>query len=498
MPDGGVDSARMGLRRRVILIVTIPAVLAMSAHGLIRIGQEREQLLDEERQRLALTAKAVQISVENALRDRQHADVERLVSEMVEQQETIDGIRLFDAELDVTFVSSAAVLGKAVPMETLRRVMQSREPETSVSERGARPVLSVISPLRGRTGRVEGAMEIVQLPTGLGKRLQAAIADVLIRLGVVLIVTIGLTGLVLQRQVLRPLARLTEGIQRLGRAEASEPLRVDRGDELGEVAREFNQMAERLREADRQLQAETARAFALEQNARQAATLAVAGKLAAGLAHEVGTPLNIISGRAEFALRHMPATDPRREDLEAIINQIDRISRVISGLLDVVRPATPKLEPLSFGAVVDELVPLLRHAARQRGIVLHARRGEGDVEVRGDAGQLQQVLLNLVVNALEATPAGGRVTISTDVQHRGDRDGVALTVTDTGSGIAPDVVPRIFESFFTTKPRGQGTGLGLAICRDIAKTHGGEMTVTSRPGAGSTFVLWVPASEREA
>jgi signal transduction histidine kinase len=484
----------MGLRRRVILIITVPAVLAMAAHGIFRIAQEREQLLDEGRQRLALTARAVQISVENALRDRQFTDVEHLVSEMVERQETIDGIRLFDAELGVTFVSSATVLGKVVPAEALRRVMLSGEHETAVGERGTRPVISAITPLRGRSGRVEGAMEIVQLPTGLAKRLQAAVADVLIRLGVVLVVTIGLTGLVLQRQVLRPLARLTEGIQRLGRAEAGEPLPVDRGDELGKVAHEFNQMAERLREADRQLQVETARAFTLEQNARQAAMLAVAGKLAAGVAHEVGTPLNIISGRAEFALRHSPATDPRREDLEAIINQIDRISRVISGLLDVVRPASPKLEPISAGGVVDELVPLLRHAARQRGIGLEFHRGDGDARVDGDAGQLQQVLLNLGVNALEATPAGGRVTISTERSRRGDDDGVALTVSDTGTGIAADVLPRIFESFFTTKPRGQGTGLGLAICRDIARTHGGEMTVTSRPGEGSTFALWMPVS----
>ena len=487
----------MGLRQRVILIITIPAVLAMAAHGVIRIKQERDQLVDEQQQRLALTAKAVQISVENALRDRQLSDVQRLVSEMVEQQELIDGIRLFDANLGVTFVSSPTVIGKTIPTEALGRVMQSAEPETGVRHRGTQSVISVIAPLRGRSGRVEGAMEIVQLPS-LDKRLQAAIWDVLIRLGVLLVVTVGLTGLVLQRQVLRPLARLTDGIQRLGREEASEPLPVDRGDELGKVAQEFNQMAERLREADRQLLAETARALELEQNARQVATLAVAGKLAAGLAHEVGTPLNIISGRAEFALRTMPPEDPRREDLEAIIKQIDRISRVISGLLDVVRPATPKLEPLRVGTVVDELEPLLRHAARQRGIALECHLGDADLVVRGDAGQLQQVLMNLVVNALEVTPAGGRVAIWTEPRRRGDRDGVTLGVSDTGTGIARDVLPRIFESFFTTKPRGQGTGLGLAICRDIAKAHGGDMHVETEPGEGSAFEMWMPAADAHA
>ncbi len=485
----------MGLRQRVILIISVPAVLAMTAHGLIRMGQERAQVLDEEKQRLALTATAVQIAVENALRDRQFTDVQRLVSQIVDQQEAIDGIRLFDRDLEVTFVSSPAVITKAVPMDALRRVMESASPESRYERRATQSVISVLAPLRGRSGRVDGAMEIVQVAVGLDRRVRAAIADVVIRLGVVLVVTIVLTGFVLQRQVLRPLAMLTDGIQRLGRGEASAPLPVDRGDELGEVAQQFNQMADQLREAHRRLLTETERALELEQKARQAATLAVAGKLAAGLAHEMGTPLNIISGRAEFTLRSLAADDPNREDLEAIIKQIDRISRVISGLLDVVRPETPTLAPIAVAEVVEELVPLLRHAARQRAVALECTAHHDGTRVLGDAGQLQQVLMNLVVNAFEATPPGGRVTIATRPCDRNDRAGMALAVSDTGPGIAADVLPRIFEAFFTTKPRGQGTGLGLSICRDIAKTHGGDMDVESRPGEGSTFTIWIPAVE---
>lgn len=488
----------MGLRQRIILIITIPFLLGMGVHGGIRIMQERAQVIDEEKQRLSLTARAVQVAVENALRDRQFADVQRLVSQMVDQQEAIDGIRLFDRNVEVTFVSSPGAIGKAVPHEALRQVMATGLPESRYERRGTQSVVSVLAPLQGRAGKVDGAIEIVRLAAGLDRQQQAAIADVLIRLGMVLVATIGLTGLVLQRQVLRPLARLTEGIQRLGRGEATAELPVDRGDELGKVAQEFNQMAARLADARRRLVAETERALELEQRARQASTLAVAGKLAAGLAHEVGTPLNIISGRAEFILRGMASDDPAREDIEAIIKQIDRISRVIMGLLDVVRPESPKLEPLDVSDVVDELLPLLRHAARQRGVVLESSARHDGTRVRGDAGQLQQVLMNLVVNAFEATPAGGRVTTVTAPIARDGRPGVALTVTDTGTGIDPEVMGRIFEAFFTTKSRGQGTGLGLAICRDIAKAHGGELSVESRPGAGATFTLWLPAEDGPA
>ena len=483
----------MGLRERIILIITIPALLGFGIHGTIRVFQERSQVIEDEKQRLALTTRAVQVAVENALRDRQFSDVQRLVSQMVETQESIDGIRLYDRQLQATFVSSAEVMAKAVPIEALKRAMISGELESHFERRGTQSVVLTLAPLRGQGGNVQGAIEIVRLAVGLDRQQQAAIADVLIRLAMVLIATIGITGFVLQRQVLRPLARLTDGIQRLGRGEATAALPVDRGDELGKVAQEFNQMAARLADARRRLVAETERALELEQRARQAATLAVAGKLAAGLAHEVGTPLNIISGRAEFTLRNMAADDPNREDVEAIIKQIDRISRVISGLLDVVRPEVPKLEPLVVGDVVGELVPLLRHAARQRGVALETVPRDAGVRVRGDTAQLQQVLMNLVVNAFEATPSGGRVSISTAPLAREGRPGVALAVSDSGMGIAPEVRPRIFEAFFTTKSRGQGTGLGLAICRDIAKSHGGELTVESRPGEGATFTLWLPA-----
>jgi signal transduction histidine kinase len=348
--------------------------------------------------------------------------------------------------------------------------------------------------VRGASKRIDGVMEIVRLTDEMDHRVVAAIVDVLVRLGLLLSATIGLTAFVLQRQVLRPLDRLAEGIQRLGRGEGGVVLAVDRRDELGQVAQQFNEMVERLQDAQRRLFTETERALVLEQQARQAGTLAVAGKLAVALAHEVGTPLNIISARAEFILRALPAEDPQREDLEAIVGQIDRISRIIQSLLDAVRPQAPKLEPTSVSQVVRDLWPLLGIAARQRRIKLIQVIEDATPLVRGDAGQLQQVLINLVVNALEATPGGGEVKVSAGAAAREGRPGVELTVADTGSGIAPELFGRIFETLFTTKPRGQGTGLGLAICRDIARAHGGDLGVTSTPGAGSTFTLWVPAA----
>lgn len=484
----------MGLKLRLILILTIPAVLAVGVHGLLRIRQERAQLLEEDRQNMALTARAIQIAVENALRDRQISDVKRLLAELVEQQEAIDRIRLFDRSLRPTLVSNPLSIVEDAPSDVFHRVMATGVPEGSYRTHGRRSVLYYVVPLRDRKGGVDGAMEIVHLASGIDARLRAAANDIWIRLGLVQVVIVVLTATALQRQVLRPLSRLLAGIQSLGRGEPGSPLPVERRDELGRVAEAFNEMSAQLDAARRRLLAETERTLELEQHLRQAETLAVAGKLASALAHEVGTPLNIISGRAEFLQATAGLDESARKDLAIIGDQIDRISKIIRSMLDTVRPQKLEIQPTPLADIVDRVLPLLRHAARRRGVTLATAIRDELPRMLADPGQMQQVLINLVLNALDATPAGGVIEIGARPEDSGGRAGVAVAVRDTGPGIPDELKPRLFEPFFTTKPAGQGTGLGLAICRDIIRAHGGEIRVESQPGAGATFTVWIPAA----
>jgi len=485
----------MGLRLRLILILAVPLVLVVGVHGIFRIRQEQAQLLGEDRRNIALAARAVQIAAENALRDRQISDVKRLLAEMAEDQEQIDRIRLFDKTLSPFLVSNPLSIGEEVSKDVVGRVVETGRPESFYQRRGKQHVLLHFVPLRGPKGEIQGAMEVVHLAAGVDQRLRAATRDVWIRLGILLLTVTLLAGLLLQRQVLRPLSRLVEGIRRLGQGQPGPPLPVGRRDELGRVAEAFNQMAEQLEAARQRLLAETERTLDLERGIRQAETLAVAGKLASGLAHEVGTPLNIVSGRAEFLLQALPPDDARREDLEVIVAQIDRISGIIRSLLDMVRPRKPEIQPTALDSVLERLLPLLRHTARRRAVMLAASVPADLPPMLADPNQLQQVLINLLINALEATPAGGRVSVGASPADGNGRAGVAISVTDTGPGIPPDLLPRVFEPFFTTKPPGQGTGLGLAICRDIVRAHGGEIRVESRAGAGCTFVVWLPRAE---
>jgi signal transduction histidine kinase len=482
----------MGLKIRLILVLMIPVVLVGGVYGYLRTRYEQAQILENQRRDMARTARAVRIAVESALRDRQLRDIERLLDEMVEYQELVDRIRLFDRDLTPVLVSNELPIGDEAPVEALRRVIASGEPESFMETRAGRPVLSYLVPIRDRSDEV-AAIELVQIATRAQAQRQAATRDVAVRLALLVASIAALAGLMLQRQVLRPLGRLVDGIRRLGRGEPGPPLAVERRDELGLVAEAFNEMAERLETARRHLVAETERALDLERQLRQAATLAVAGKLASSIAHEIGTPLNIISGRAEFLMKMAAPGTAEREDLEGIVAQIDRISRIIYGLLDSVRPRGADARPIAVAAAVQGFLPLLHHLARGRDVSLTTSIPAGLPAMQADPDQLQQIVMNLVLNAVDATPAGGRVVIGAREERRQGRPGIALTVSDTGAGIPPEVLPHVFDAFFTTKAPGQGTGLGLAICRHLVIGLDGEIDVRSEPGAGSTFTAWIPA-----
>ena len=483
----------MGLTLRVVLILVIPTVLAVGAHGLLRVRQQEALVLAEDRQDLEITARAIRIALENALRDRHIGDARRMVMDMVEQQELIDRIRVFDGGLRLLLVSNPLAIGEAVPTAALRQVLVAGRPEVFYQP-GPPSYFYYLAPLRGRTGQVDAAMEIVRLAVAVDRRRREAIVDTAVRLGIVIIAIVATTLVAMQRQVLRPLAGLAAALRRFGREQSAVPLPVSRPDELGQVAEAFNDMAAQLEVARARLQAETDRAVELEQQVRRAATLAVAGRLASAVAHEVGTPLNIISGRAEGLLRALPVQDPARDDLKAIIGQIDRITRTIGSLLDTVRPRGPELRPTPLADVLDPLLPLLSHAARQREVALETAVRPDLPPLLADTGQLQQVLINLVVNALEATPAGGRVVLRAQRTMRDGADGIQVAVADSGAGIPAEHVARVFEPFFTTKAPGQGTGLGLAICREIVRGHGGDITLDTSAGAGTTVTAWIPAA----
>jgi signal transduction histidine kinase len=316
-------------------------------------------------------------------------------------------------------------------------------------------------------------------------------------------------NLILGRLLAQPLSEVSRAMAEVesGALDAVQIPGVGRDDEIGTVARGLESMLARIRGFNRELQEKIDDATAdlarknralLELNdllvdARRdlgaKERLAALGQISGTIAHELGNPLNAVSGHVQLLARDPTCPPAMREELEVIGAEVKRMTSIIRRFLDSARALAPAPEPVEVAALVDEALSLtLSEETRDRIEVRRAVPPEmGRVTL--DPSLVRHVLTNLISNAADAMPRGGRLLVS--ARRVGDQ--LALSVSDTGPGIAPEERKRIFEPFYTTKGPGKGTGLGLAICREIASALHGRIDVESLPGQGSTFTLLVPA-----
>jgi len=235
----------------------------------------------------------------------------------------------------------------------------------------------------------------------------------------------------------------------------------------------------------------------LERQVQHAEKLASIGQLTAGLAHEIGTPLNIISGNAEYILMHLAADHPRCVELHGIVRETQRIAGMIHRLLDFARPTRLSVEPFDVNQLVRNTAAMLERQAEKAGVEIRLVQANGLPAVTADRGQIEQVFINLGLNAVHAMPEGGVLTITTRCSRKhGAKQGgcrlAAITFKDTGPGVPAKLRQEIFKPFFSTKPAGKGTGLGLAVSERIVRDHGGDIRVTGRSGQGATFTVRLP------
>lgn len=227
----------------------------------------------------------------------------------------------------------------------------------------------------------------------------------------------------------------------------------------------------------------------LEERLRQTERLAELGTLASGMAHEIGTPMNIILGRAEYLMRRTQE-EATRKGLETIVAQVERITRIMNQLLTFARRRPSEPRAIDLRGIIEDTLEVLQDRLARHHIKVEQVFEDDVVTVQADADHMSQVLLNLVINAVHAMPGGGVLGVGL---KRVDR-GVSVTVSDTGHGIDPQHLSKIFDPFFTTKEVGKGTGLGLTVVHGIVQEHGGAIDVESLPGRGTTFTLTLPAS----
>lgn len=319
----------------------------------------------------------------------------------------------------------------------------------------------------------------------------------------IVVVTTMVVGALAYRLVSRPIRKLLRGIDDVARGDLSHVILSERDDEIGQIATRFNDMTFSLRESRGETQRQNEAKLALEQRLGQTEKLATIGQLAAEIAHEVGTPLNVIAGRARSIQKKSKDPDAVEHNAQIVAEQTARITRIIQRLLDFTRRKVGSAgkADVNINELTLTTMELLAGQFSSAKVRTRLERAEGLPRIAGDPDRLQQVMINLLLNATQAMPDGGSVVVETALVRRArpgleggaEQTFVAFSVRDTGVGIPPDVRDKIFDPFYTTKEGQGGTGLGLAVCSGIVKEHDGWIDVEDGDGSGTMFRVYLPA-----
>jgi signal transduction histidine kinase len=300
----------------------------------------------------------------------------------------------------------------------------------------------------------------------------------------------------ISRSLARPISELREAMAVVGTGNLDYPIDARPGDEIGDLARSFATMTEHLRESragverlNTELEAKVAQLERTQAQLLQSERLASIGEMAAAVAHGIRNPLASLRAAAQLALRqaHLPAP---REHLGVIIGEVDRLDRRVSHLLNFSRPAPVHPIRESVARLVEDLTPPFTELLKERHIALEVQVPPGLPDVRIDPMQVEQALVEVVSNALDAMPGGGTLRITAAAAGTGDHLAVVIEIADTGAGIPEHVMSSVFDPFFTTRP--EGTGLGLAVAKRFMEQNGGTVAIVSAPGEGTTIRLQLP------
>ena len=312
--------------------------------------------------------------------------------------------------------------------------------------------------------------------------------------GAGMVLAIGL-GYMVANKISRPVKELIKASAQVSQGNLSPDIGPISNSEIGVLQKGFKHMITSLQERDKRQKVES------ETKLLQSEKQASIGKLAGGVAHEINNPLTGIFTFTHMLLRRKDIPEEVRSDLETIAQETERVRKIVKGLLDFSRQTELDREPTDVNRLVRFTLSLVENQALIKGVNLNFEQGEGLPMITLDRNQIQSVLLNIMINALDATDPGGSIKLTTGIGvsvGKPGQNGIEILCTDTGCGIPPENLNKLFDPFFTTKEVGQGTGLGLSVSYGIVERHGGNIWVQSKVGRGSTFKIWLPIEEQGA
>jgi two-component system, NtrC family, sensor kinase len=478
------------LTRRLTLALTLIGCAVLMASALLETFLDLQRAKEESREEHKLLGRVLNGAVARAAR---FEGTEQALFHLDEANRYQQRVHVRWVWLDAPLGSSFAPLLPAASLEVVR---DGRELFVEIDS-AASPTFVSYSPLA-----LEGRPGAIELTGSLGARQEHLQRSAFLVAGstAALALLFFLATTAIGRQLVgKPVTALSQFAERVGKGDLNARVELERPEELKRLATVLNEMVASLQRARVELVGESQQRLKMLEQLRHLERINTVGKLAAGVAHELGTPLSVISLQAKSIAKGEEDLAQARTGAQLIAQQTEAMSRIIRQLLDFARRKTPERQLQPIEPIITVSVEVLRPVAQQKGVEL-VFQPRGSHRVDADATQLQQVIANLVLNAVQASARGGRVVIelqeteATPPPDLGSGPGrwLQLTVTDTGAGITPENLARVFEPFFTTKELGEGTGLGLSVSWGLVRDHGGWMTAISEPGKGSVFSVFLP------
>jgi signal transduction histidine kinase len=476
----------MRLVTRMSATLAVVGLGVFGAYGAWLTARERVDLRAAAERETVFLGTSLRVSIENALRDRQLSDVEEVTLRLEGVDTTLD-VFVFDprgqpvvAPTGRPWAELAALAEQSASLKETRLVyVPAEDPE----------VLLLATPLLSDDGERQGALGIVRPLDDVNEDLLETQGSIAVTVGAFVLLS-ALLGLTIgQARLGRPLERLTGAMRAVRQGDVSTPLVEEGDDELMALSAEFNAMLRDLREARAVAEVEADARQKAMRSLQEADRLVTVGQLSAAVAHEIGSPLQVLLGRARALAERPEDAEQTRRVAIILVREAERITRIVLQLLALTRRRPIRREAVDVAEAARTVGSLLELEARRRRVSL-ALELAAVRPVAADPDQVQQVLLNLLSNALAAARAGGHVIVRV-------RDGegvVRISVQDDGVGMDEETQRRAFEPLYTTRSDSGGAGLGLAVVRSIVQEHGGRVDFVSEPGQGTTFVVELPGA----
>lgn len=487
---------RKSLRAKFIGVIVLVQVSLMILVTLVIEQRQRETILEESRKRAVSLATNLTALSEGYLLSYNFVKLEQTVEQVASEADVAYAIvQLHDGKV-AAYSRHSSQQGKILDDPVSQAAIKAEKlfiQEVSTEEMGGEGydvAVPFFAPGGTRKwGTIRIGFSLAQAMREIQKTTQN-----LFLLGLVAILLGTGEAIFLAQLISKPIQQLVAGVNEVARGNYAHTITVNSADEIGYLAQRFEEMRKALQihinslaEEKRHLEEANEMIKATQEQLIQSEKLAAVGKLAAKVAHEVNNPLAIIKTTLHIVNKRIPSEDPNKEHLDIVQEEIERIARIIKQLFDFSRPST-EISTLQVNEVIRNLMKFVEGDLVARGIEISVELADDLPSIRMSLDQLKQVLLNLIKNAQEAMPKGGRLRIETARQ----KGGVSLQVIDTGTGIAPEHLRLLFKPFFSTKKGGEGMGLGLSVSANIIESYGGSIHVESEVGKGTLFRIFLP------